>query len=52
MPVAPESSVNTRALQGRCSCAINYGFATMLIAVMLLFLVAGGWALWKHTRFA
>jgi drug/metabolite transporter (DMT)-like permease len=32
--------------------AINYGYATMLIAVMMLFLVAGGWALWKHTRFA
>jgi len=24
----------------------------MLIGVMLLFLVAGGWALWKYTRFA
>jgi hypothetical protein len=32
--------------------AMNYGFATMLIAVMFLFLAAGGWALWKYTRFA
>jgi glucose uptake protein GlcU len=32
--------------------AINYGFASLLIAVMFLFLAAGGWALWKYTRFA
>jgi glucose uptake protein GlcU len=32
--------------------AINYGYAMMLVGVMLLFLVAGGWALWKYTRFA
>jgi len=32
--------------------AINYGYGMMLIGVMLLFLVAGGWALWKYTRFA
>jgi hypothetical protein len=32
--------------------AINYGYAMMLVGVMLLFLVAGGWALWKCTRFA
>jgi glucose uptake protein GlcU len=32
--------------------AINYGFATMLVAIMFLFLAAGGWALWKYTRFA
>lgn len=32
--------------------AMNYGFATMLIVVMFVFLAAGGWALWKYTRFA
>jgi glucose uptake protein GlcU len=32
--------------------AINYGYGMMLIGVMLLFLIAGGWALWKYTRFA
>jgi hypothetical protein len=32
--------------------AIHYGFAALLIGVMLLFLAAGGWALWKYTRFA
>jgi hypothetical protein len=32
--------------------AISYGFASLLIGVMLLFLIGGGWALWKYTRFA
>jgi drug/metabolite transporter (DMT)-like permease len=32
--------------------AINYGFASLLIAIMFAFLAAGGWALWKYTRFA
>jgi glucose uptake protein GlcU len=36
----------------RPDLAIHYGFATLLIAVMFLFLAAGGWALWKYTRFA
>ncbi len=32
--------------------AINYGFAIGLTGILLLFLAAGAWALWKHTRFA
>jgi drug/metabolite transporter (DMT)-like permease len=32
--------------------AINYSFASLLIVVMFVFLAAGGWALWKYTRFA
>jgi glucose uptake protein GlcU len=32
--------------------AINFGFASLLIGVMFLFLVAGGWSLWRYTRFA
>jgi uncharacterized membrane protein len=32
--------------------AIRYGYAALLIAIMLTFLVAGGWVLWKRTRFA
>ena len=36
----------------RPDLAIHYGFATLLIAVMFLFLAAGGLALWKYTRFA
>jgi drug/metabolite transporter (DMT)-like permease len=44
--------VRFAAYARRPPLAINYGFAMMLIGVMLLFLVAGGWALWKYTRFA
>jgi glucose uptake protein GlcU len=40
------------AYASRPPLAISYGYAMMLIGVMLLFLVAGGWALWKYTRFA
>ena len=32
--------------------AINFGFATLLIGIMMLFLLVGGWILWKRTRFA
>jgi len=32
--------------------AIRYGYAALLTAVMLTFLVAGGWVLWKRTHFA
>ena len=32
--------------------AINFAFATILIGIMMLFLLAGGWILWKRTRFA
>ena len=32
--------------------AINYGFAIVLTGILVLFLAAGAWALWKHTRFA
>jgi drug/metabolite transporter (DMT)-like permease len=32
--------------------AIHYGYASLLVAIMLMFLAAGGWALWKYTRFA
>ena len=31
---------------------INYGFAIVLVGILLLFLIGGGWVLWKHTRFA
>jgi drug/metabolite transporter (DMT)-like permease len=31
---------------------IRYGYAAMLIVIMVAFLFAGGWALWKRTRFA
>lgn len=32
--------------------AINYEFATILAGILLLFLVGGGWVLWRHSRFA
>ena len=32
--------------------AINYSYASVLIAIMFVFLAAGGFALWKYTRFA
>lgn len=32
--------------------AINYGLAGFLIIVMLVFLAAGAWVLWRRTRFA
>jgi drug/metabolite transporter (DMT)-like permease len=44
--------VRVASYASRPPLAINYGFATMLIAIMVLFLGAGGWALWKYTRFA
>jgi len=44
--------VLSAAYAKRPPLAINYGYAMMLVGVMLLFLVAGGWALWKCTRFA
>ena len=31
--------------------AINYTFASLLVLIMFIFLAAGGWALWKYTRF-
>lgn len=31
---------------------IHYGSAAVLVAVMVLFLAAGCWVLWKYTRFA
>lgn len=31
--------------------AINYTFASVLVIIMFIFLAAGGWALWKYTRF-
>jgi hypothetical protein len=44
--------VKFAAYARRPPLAMNFGYATMLIVIMFLFLGAGGLALWKYTRFA